>query len=58
MCGHGHVEVGDQEGLGFVVRATDHGGVVFADHTPTTLAGAMADLEKGLADYLKREGIA
>lgn len=46
--GYGHIEVGDQEGFGFVVRAVDYGGVVFEDDTPTTLAGAVAALEKRL----------
>lgn len=57
VSGYGHVEVGDQEGFGFIVRAIDYGGVVFEDDTPTTLAEAMVALEKGLADYFEREGI-
>lgn len=51
MSGYGHIEIGDQEGFGFVVRAIDYGGVVFEDDTPTTLAEAMAALEKGLSEY-------
>lgn len=51
--GYGHVEIGDQEGFGFVVRAVDYGGVVLEDDTPTTLAGALAALEKGLADWFE-----
>jgi hypothetical protein len=57
VSGYGHIEIGDQEGFGFVVRAIDYGGVVFEDDTPTTLAEAMAALEKGLADYFEQEGI-
>lgn len=34
---------------GFVARAVDYGGVVFEDDKPTSLAEAMAALEKGLA---------
>jgi hypothetical protein len=49
--GYGHVEIGDQEGFGFVVRAIDYGGVVFEDDKPGTLAGALAALEKGLAEW-------
>ena len=55
--GHGHIEVGDQEGFGFVVRALDYGGLVFEDDTADTLAEALAALEKGLAEYCEREGI-
>jgi hypothetical protein len=55
--GYGHIEIGDQEGFGFVVRAIDYGGVVFEDDKPNTLAEAMAALEKGLAEYFEREGI-
>lgn len=49
--GYGHIEVGDQEGFGFVVRAVDYGGVVVEDDKPTTLAGAMAALDEGLAEW-------
>lgn len=54
---YGHIEIGDQEGFGFVVRALDYGGLVFEIDKPDTLAEAMAALEKGLADYFEREGI-
>jgi hypothetical protein len=57
VSGYGHIEIGDQEGFGFVVRAIDYGGVAFEDDTPTTLPEAMAALEKGLADYFEQEGI-
>lgn len=52
--GHGHVEIGDQEGFGFVVRALDYGGVVFEDDTADTLAEALAALEKALAEHFER----
>lgn len=55
--GYGHIEIGDQEGFGFIVRAIDYGGVVFEDDKAETLAEAMAALEKGLAGYFEREGI-
>lgn len=55
--GYGHVEVGDQESFGFVVRALDYGGLVFEDDRPETLAEAMAALERGLLEYFEREGI-
>lgn len=55
--GYGHIEIGDQETFGFVVRAIDYGGVVFEDDKPTTLAEALAALEKGLTEYFEREGI-
>src|SRR5271165_157570 len=38
----GHIEIGDQEGFGFVVRALDYGGLVFEDDKPRTLAEALA----------------
>jgi hypothetical protein len=53
----GHVEIGDQEGFGFVTMALDYGGVVFEDNRPRTLAEAMAALEKGLADWFNEQGI-
>jgi hypothetical protein len=53
----GHIEIGDQEGFGFVVRAIDPGGVVFESDKPDTLAEALAALKKGLAGYFQREGI-
>ncbi len=55
--GYGHIEIGDQEGFGFIVRAIDYGGVVFEDDKPDTLAEAMAALEKGLTEFFEREGI-
>lgn len=45
----GHIEIGDQEGFGFVARALDYGGVVFESRKVSTLAQAMTALEKGLA---------
>jgi hypothetical protein len=54
---YGHIEIGDQEGHGFVVRAIDKGGLVFEDFKPRTLAEAMAALEMGLARWFKDEGI-
>ena len=54
---YGHIEIGDQEGHGFVVRAVDYGGIVFEDDKPRTLAEAMAALEIGLARWFKDEGI-
>ena len=34
----GHIEVGDQEGFGFVARALDDGGLAFEDGSSNTLA--------------------
>lgn len=53
----GHIEIGDQEGFGFVARALDYGGLVFEDDRPDTLAEAMAALEKGLRKWFEEEGI-
>ena len=55
--GYGHIEIGDQEMFGFVVRALDYGGLVFEDDKPDTLAEALAALETGLKEYFEREGI-
>jgi hypothetical protein len=55
--GYGHIEIGDQEGFGFVVRALDYGGLAFEDNKPGALAEAMAALEHGLARWFKDEGI-
>ena len=54
---YGHIEIGDQEGHGFIVRVMDDGGIVFEDDKPRTLAEAMAALEMGLARWFKDEGI-
>ncbi len=55
--GYGHIEIGDQEMFGFVVRALDYGGLVFEDNKPDTLAEALAALEKGLVRWFKEQGI-
>lgn len=55
--GYGHIEIGDQEGFGFVVRALDYGGLIFEDDRPQTLAEALAALEKGLRKWFDDEGI-
>jgi hypothetical protein len=55
--GYGHIEIGDQEMFGFVARALDDAGLVFENNSSTTLAEALASLERGLAEYFKREGI-
>lgn len=57
VTGYGHIEIGDQEGFGFIVRAINYGEVVFEDDKPDTLAGALVSLERGLADYFRRERI-
>jgi hypothetical protein len=53
----GHIEIGDQEGFGFVAMALDYGGVVFEDDRPRRLAEALAALEKGLMEWYKEQGI-
>jgi hypothetical protein len=54
---YGHIEIGDQEGFGFVVRAINYGGQVFEDDRPETLAEAMAALERGLANWFDEQGV-
>jgi hypothetical protein len=53
----GHIEIGDQEGFGFVARALEYGGLVFEDDRPETLAEAMAALEMGLREWFEGQGI-
>lgn len=53
----GHIEIGDQEGFGFVVRALDYGGLAFEDDRPNTLAEALAVLEKGIRAWCEEQGI-
>ena len=55
--GYGHVEIGDQEGVGFIVSAIEYGGVVHEDETPQSLTEAMASLETALAHWFREEGI-
>jgi hypothetical protein len=49
----GHIEVGNQEGFGFVVMALDYGVMVFENDRPRTLAEAVAALEKRLTEWYK-----
>jgi hypothetical protein len=53
----GHIEIGDQEGFGFVAMALDYGGLVFEDDRPRTLAEAMAALEEELRKWFDEQGI-
>ena len=53
----GHIEIGDQESFGFLVRALDYGGLVFEDDKPSTLAEAMAALEKKLTEWFEKSGV-
>ena len=55
--GYGSVEIGDQEGFSFVVRAIGYGGLDFEDDRPDTLAEAMAALEVGLARWFEEPGV-
>lgn len=55
--GYGYIEIGDQESLGFVVRAIGYGGLDFEDDRPDTLAEAMVVLEAGLARWFEEQGV-
>jgi hypothetical protein len=57
VSGCGYVEIGDQEGFGFVVRAIGYGGLDFEDDTPDTLAEALAVLEAGLDRWFGEQGV-
>lgn len=52
---YGHIEIGDQDGPGFVVRAHDYGGLVIEDHDARTLDEAMVALEDGLTRWFDAE---
>jgi hypothetical protein len=53
----GHIEIGDQEGFGFVARALDYGGLAVEDDRPSTLAEALAALEKGIRAWCEEQCI-
>lgn len=53
----GHIEIGDQEGFGFVVRALDYGGMVFEEDRPRSLTEALISLEKGIRAWFEEQGI-
>lgn len=53
----GHIEIGDQEGFGFIVRALDYGGQAFEDDKPDTLAEALVSLEQGIRRWYEEQGI-
>jgi hypothetical protein len=55
--GYGYIEIGDQESIGFVVRAIGYGGVDFEDDRPDTLAEAMTVLEAGLVQWFEEQGV-
>ena len=55
--GYGHIEIGYHEGLGFVARALDSGGVVFEDTRAEVLPQALAVLEQALARWFQGQGI-
>ena len=54
--GYGYIEIGDQQGFGFVVRAIGYGGLDFEDGRPDTLAEALAALEVGLTRWFEEQG--
>lgn len=54
--GYGSIEIGDQEGFGFVVRAIGYGGMDFEDDRPDRLDEAMVVLEAGLARWFEEQG--
>jgi len=50
----GWIEIGDQEGFGFIVRALDYGGLVYESKKPKTLDQAMKALERGISRKRKQ----
>lgn len=55
--GYGHIEIGDQDGFGFIVRALDYGGLVVEDDKAGSFAEAMAALEEGLSRWFEKEAV-
>jgi hypothetical protein len=53
----GWIEIGNQVGYGFVVRAIDDAGLVFEDTEARTLDEGMTALERGIAEQSDDEGI-
>jgi hypothetical protein len=47
---HGRVEIGAQQGSGFMVRAFDENGIVFESTEPESLGEALVALERGIAE--------
>ena len=54
---HGTIEIGQDEMIGFVVRAIGDGGTAVEDDRPETLAEAMVVLEAGLARWFEEQGV-
>ncbi len=48
----GWIEIGEQQGFGFVVRALDEGGLTFEETKASSLDEAMIALERGIAKWL------
>jgi hypothetical protein len=53
----GWVEIGDQQGVGFVVRGLDYGGMIFESTRPKTLSQAMSSLERGISRHFQQEAM-
>ena len=55
---YGHIAIGNQDRIGFVVRAfDDDGGLVLDDDHAATLDEAMTALEKALKKWFRKQGI-
>ena len=53
--GWGHIEIGDQENFGFIVRAIGYGGEILEEDKAETFAEALTALEHILSEHLERE---
>ncbi len=51
----GKIEIGVEEGHGFVVRASDKRGTVFEDH-PTSLRESLVSFERGITEAVRAAG--
>ena len=47
----GWIEIGEQDGIGFVARVLDCGGLVYESNDCKSLGEALCSLEKGIADW-------
>jgi hypothetical protein len=45
MLGYGHIEIGDQDNIGFLVRALDYGGL----HPSLTLESLLSTIPKRIS---------
>ncbi len=53
----GWIEIGDQDGVGFVARALDCGGLVYESDDCKSLGEALCSLQDGVARWFEQRGV-